>query len=213
MSGPQDTSLTSHGSGDGGTSKDLLDRVVSTSILLKFLEIFEGAELKLSQIIDISNGVIDFVTGHVVTQNYATKTDKASGSKTVVSRQVQIQTAHEGNFTLTTNESVKLSDSAIKSLRDTNNTYLFNKTDDIYVNDKSLEFAQDLLQEASRYGQQVTCVYDQSNGDILLVRIISNPTSISNDNRSFPYILSASGPGVPSPTPQPTPHPTPHPRR
>lgn len=161
--------------------------ITSTSKLIEFFEIFDGDQLSLDQIEEISKGILDNIIGNVVIINCRQGSDDLN--------QVQIETKDEGIFTLTSNQDVALNPNIFDLL---GNTYLINRPREIWIS--NLSSFREKLQEALKYGLRVACVYSRVSGQIVRLVIISRPDpAMHDDYSSNSYIQplsSSGGPGT-----------------
>lgn len=132
-----------------------------TSTLIKILKVLVGSSITFEDIDKINRGVIDIVSGLVISQNF----DAANNLG-----QVSIQTNTEGIYTLKTSE-INIFSNKIFNLF--NNAYLINRPREISI--KNLGDFSERFRDAAKYKQFIDCIYDRDLNQLLFLRISSTP--------------------------------------
>lgn len=132
-----------------------------TSTLIKILKVLVGSSIAFEDIDKINRGVIDIVSGLVVSQNF---------DDTNSLEQVSIQTDAEGIYTLTTSK-INIFSKNIFNLF--NNASLINRPREIYI--RNLNNFSERFGDAAKFKQFIDCIYDRESSQLLFLRISSIP--------------------------------------
>ena len=136
--------------------------------VIEFLQVLRGVNISTVEVEKINSGEYDLLSGEVIFQNYDSNSENLT--------QVTIQTPKGENFTLSNNEHFKLNPEIFVTLA---NTYLINRPAVVYI--KNLNDFIDRFQDASKYKQDVACIYSRLDYCMKFVNIFSNKGPIPRD--------------------------------
>ncbi|NJM65615.1 MAG: hypothetical protein HC851_08060 [Acaryochloris sp. RU_4_1] len=141
-----------------------------TSKLIKILEVLIGSSINLAEIDEINTGIIDILSGLIISQSLDNQDSL---------EQISIQTASDGIYTLTSNADVALGKEIFGLF---NNTYLINRPREIWIS--NLNDFSERLKDAAQYKQIIDCIYNRLTGKIKTLQISSNYIQETAQNTS-----------------------------